>query len=171
MPGKAAAKPKKFYGDAESVEQVSRDLIGMFHPELASARIKFIFVSEASMKQGRPVFGKVRKLSGALEFLIEHDFLIEVALDQWNEMSAEQRTALVDHLLEGCTGEENDNTGEMKWSVREPEVKEFATILRRHGVWHDSLQSFVSIAKSINIDALVEEVEGGEEVVTTTLTD
>ena len=65
--------------------------------------------------------------------------------------------ALVDHLLERCTGEEDEKTGDMKWSIREPEVQEFATILRRHGAWHIGLTSFVEVAQSIELDEVIQE--------------
>lgn len=154
----------KVYGNAESVETLAKNLIPMYHPELATARVKYVFVDKASTKSGKPVYGKVRKVSGVMEFLIESDFMVEVALDQWNEMSEQMRTALVDHLLERLTGEEDDKSGEMKWAMREPDVQEFAAILRRHGAWNDDLTAFASVAKQINIDEIAEDV--AEEVTT-----
>jgi len=152
----------KVYAEAENVEKEANGLIPMYHPELATARFKYVFVDKASMKNGKPVRGKVRRISGILEFLVEADFLMEIALDQWNELADTQRKALIDHLLECCTGEEDENDGgAMKWSVREPDVQEFSAILRRHGAWNDDLAAFASIAKTIDIDSLVEEaVEG-----------
>ena len=149
----------KMYGEAELVESYAKKLIGPFHPELATARIKYIFVDKGSIKSGRPVFGKVRKISGALEYLTQLDFLVEIALDHWNELTEQQRTALVDHLLERCWGEESEeDSGAFKWSIREPDVQEFGSILQRHGVWNDSLGGFVSIAKKIKVDDLVDDV-------------
>lgn len=145
----------KLYTLAESVEAVALQTIPMFHPHLATARIGYIFVESATMKNGKPVLGKVRKVSGILEFLLERDFLVEVPLDQWNELADTQRQALVDHLLERCFGEENENDGEMKWATREPDVQEFSTILRRHGAWNDDLAGFVSVAKTVNVDDMV----------------
>jgi hypothetical protein len=147
----------RIYADAESVEKQAKSLITHFHPELASARFKYVFVDKASMKNGKPVRGKVRRISGVLEYLIEVDFLMEVALDCWNESPDAQRKALIDHLLECCIGEEDEKDGTMKWSVREPDVMEFSAILRRHGAWNDDLAAFATIAKTINIDALVEQ--------------
>ena len=132
---------------------------------MATARFKYVFVDKASQKNGKPVRGKVRRISGVLEFLLDADFMMEIALDCWNESPDTQRKALVDHLLEHCTGEEDDTSGEMKWSVREPDVREFAAILRRHGAWNEDLLSFASVAKTVDIDALVEEAV---ETVTTT---
>ena len=148
----------KLYSSAESVEAVASNLIPMYHPEIATARIKYLFVDKASTKGGRPVNGKVRKISGSLEYLLECDFIVEVALDQWNEKSEEQRQALVDHLLERCTGEEDEKTGDMNWTTREPDVSEFTAILRRHGAWNDDLAGFASVAKTVDIDGMVEDV-------------
>ena len=148
----------KVYGTAEGVETMAGELIPQFHPELATARFKYVFVDKASQKNGKPVRGKVRRITGILDFLIETDFLVEVALDCWNEMHDSQRKALIDHLLESCTGEEDaNNGGEMKWSVREPDVQEFAAILRRHGAWNEDLAAFTVIAKEIDVDSIVEE--------------
>ncbi len=148
----------KEYGMAEAVEEMATRLIPNYHPELATARVKYIYVDKASQKAGRPVLGKVRKVSGALQFLLECDFLIEVALETWNELTPQQRSALVDHLLERCFGEEDESSGEMKWSVREPDVQEFSSILQRHGAWNDELNGFVSIAQRVQIDDMVNDV-------------
>jgi len=148
----------KEYGMAESVEATALKLIPNFHPELATARIKYIYVDKASQESGRPVMGKVRKVSGALQFLLDIDFLIEVALDVYNDLQPDQKTALVDHLLERCFGEEDEKSGEMKWQVRKPDVQEFASILQRHGAWNEELDGFVSIAKNVRVEDLVNDV-------------
>ena len=148
----------KVYGEAENVEKIALNLIPMYHPELATARLRYVFVDKASIKNGKPVPGKVRKVSGVLEYLLSSDFMLEIGLDQWNEMNEGQRSALVDHLLERCTGEENEDDGSMKWSMREPDVQEFATILRRHGAWNDDLNAFASVAKQIDIEEIAAEV-------------
>lgn len=148
----------KVYGSADSVEAIAKNLIPMYHPELATARVKYIFVDKASMKNGKPIFGKVRKVSGVLEYLLESDFMLEIGLDQWNELSEQQRGALVDHLLERCTGEESEEDASMKWTMREPDVQEFSAILRRHGAWNDELTAFASVAKQIDIEEIAADV-------------
>jgi hypothetical protein len=146
------------YAEAESVEKFAKRLIPSFHPDLATARIKYMFVEKASKSKGRVVLGKVRKISGILQYLLNLDFLFEVALDQWNELSGDQREALIDHLLEQCFGEEDEKTGDMKWSVREPDVKEFTSIFKRHGAWHDNLTGFLSVAQEIDIDSIAKDI-------------
>lgn len=144
------------FSEAETVEEIAQRLIASYHPELATARIKFLFQEKAGKKGGKVVLGKAQKVSGVLEFYADCDFLLVVAQDQWMDLPAAKRTALVDHLLERCTGEEDpeDPAAPMKWKTREPDVNEFATILQRYGAWTEDLAGFCSVASSLN-----EEVE------------
>jgi hypothetical protein len=149
----------KEYVDAESVEVMAKQILPGFHPELVEAKIKYYFVSEHAMKGGRAISGKARKLSGAAQFLAGgYNFAIEVAMDLWNNMSEAQRRATIDHLLEYCTGVEDEDSGEMKYTMREPDVKEFSTIIRRHGAYNDDLAGLIQVAHTIRIDQRVQEI-------------
>jgi hypothetical protein len=148
------------YSAAESVQTVAQSLLATYHPELATARINYMFIDRVPKKGGRELYGKAVKVSGRWETLTELDFIIEVALPKWNDLTEDQRTALVDHLLERCHGEEDEETGEFKWSLREPDVQEFSTILKRHGIWNESLTSFVQVAQGLDIASIVEEETG-----------
>lgn len=152
----------RLYGTAERAEEIAQRLLPIYHSELGSARIQYIAVDKASQKNGRPVLGKAKKVSGAMEFLLEKDFLIEIALDCWNEASERQREALMDHLLECCTGIEDEKTGEMKWTMRTPDVQEFTSVLHRHGAWHEALEGMVEVAQRLNIEARVQEIQDSE---------
>lgn len=147
----------KLYGAAETVEEIADRLLPTYHPELATARIKYLGVDKGSKQNGKAVLGKASKVSGVYEFLTESDFVILVALDTWNDLDDRKRTALVDHLLEACTGEEDD-TGAMKWKMRKPDVNEFTSILNRHGAWTDELAGMVEVAQRLNIEARAQEV-------------
>ncbi len=139
------------WSDAESVESLAEGLISSHHPELATATFRYIFKEKASSKGGKKIYGSVKKMSEEGKFLTagNPDFVVIVALECWNELDSNKRLALVDHLLERCTGEEDDK-GEMKWSTRDPDVHEFASILSRHGTWTESLENFASVAASLD---------------------
>ena len=156
--------PKTFEPADGTVGAIAQGVITNYRPELATARFLYVFVSEASKKNGKEVLGTVKKLSGLNEWALEKDFVFTVALDKWQELSDNQRTALVDHLLERCVGEEDEKSGEIKWGVRDPDIQEFPNILYRHGAWNEDLQGFVSMAQSINIDQIVEEEVGEEDL-------
>lgn len=158
----------KMYNPSEAVEAMAKSLIPSHHPELATARMAFLFVDKTSRKGGRERWGSVTKVSGRWEFMTELDFIIEVASPIWNDITERQRQALVDHLLECCSGEEDEQSGEMKWSTREPDVQEFSSILQRHHVWNDSLTAFIRVAQEIDLSGIIssemsEETEGEVE--------
>jgi len=147
----------RVFSEAESVESLAQGLIPNYHPELTEARILYVFVDKASKKGGKELWGKAQKVSGVWEFYTEKDFIITVPADKWMTLEPAQQTALVDHLLERCTGEDDEKTGETKWIIREPDVQEFANILERHGVWNADLERFVMVAKDVDISHIAEE--------------
>jgi len=155
------------YENAEAVEAIANSLIPTYHPDLATARIRYVFKEKAGKKGGKTVYGTIKKMSDLMVFLIEADFLIEMALDAWNEMDAQKRTAAVDHLLERVYGEEDENSGEMKLKLREPDVQEFSSILSRHGAWNDDLVGFLTVAQTIDLSFMT---AGSTETATTTQT-
>jgi hypothetical protein len=161
------AQETEKYCDADVVEQIARRLIPVYHPEIATANIKFVFKTKTSMKHGRPVLGSAKRVSGIWNYLTEYDFLLEIAMTEWGPMPLEQREALVDHLLERCTGieDEKDAGAPMKWSVREPDVHEFSSILGRRGAWNADLQVFCNvIQQGVDIPGLVNSVEADDIV-------
>lgn len=142
--------PQTFF-EAEAVLEIADRLIGTYHPDLATARIKYLFQEKAGKKNGKVVLGVAKKVSGILEHFADCDFLLVVGQDAWNELDGQKKTALVDHLLERCTGIEDpeDPGAEMKWTTREPDVHEFSTILSRYGAWSEDLAGFIAIAQSL----------------------
>lgn len=140
------APEKVLFADFEEAENIASGLIRKHHPEVASARFKFICRSKAAKRAGSPVAGNVYKMSAKFEHLTQTDFVMEIALDVWNPLAPRQRTALVDHLLTRCVGDEDEKTGEMKWSLRPPEVQEFSEVAERHGQWNEPL---VEMAKCL----------------------
>jgi len=152
------------YSPAESVQSVAQSLLATYHPELAGARVAYMFIDRVPTKGGRELYGKAVKVSGRWESLTELDFCIEVSLPKWNDLTDDQKTALVDHLLERCSGEEQED-GSLKWILREPDVQEFSTILQRRGIWNESLVGFVQVAQGLDIASIMQE-ETGETVET-----
>ncbi len=153
---------KEWTDASDTIGSIAGGLIPNYHPHLANARMLYLFVSDAGKKGGHELFGRARRVSGFLEWVLNMDFILEISTPKWNELEADARTALVDHLLERCLGEE-DEDGSFKWSLREPEVQEFASILDRYGAWHKGLAGFVSVSKRVNLDGFdLEENEAAD---------
>jgi len=140
---KKSEKVPLLFADCEAVEELATRLIPRHHPHLGSAKIRYICRNVAAKRAGRPVSGNVYKMTGKWHFLTgDTDLVVEVALEVWNGLEPNQRIALVDHLLTRIVGEENEENGEMKYTIVQPEIQEFAEVAERHGQWHESLVEF-----------------------------
>ena len=137
-------------GDSESVAEIASKLIPKYHHELAGANIIYLCRNKSVKSAGKPVSGHVKKASPIESHISrsyfskngldeEANFIITVALEVWNGLQSSQRIALVDHLLTRCVGTEDEKTGDIKYSIRPPQVQEFPEIAERHGRWNDEL--------------------------------
>lgn len=138
-------------GDMESAKEIADKLIAKHHHDLASANFIYLCRNKSAKRGGKPVPGHVKKASPTERHISRHyfqglgdgdeevDFVITIALDVWNNLLPNQRTATLDHLLTHCQAVEDEKTGAMKYSVRAPTVQEFPDICERYGRWNDDL--------------------------------
>ena len=151
--------PREYSDAGDDIQRMAEGLIANYHPEVSTARIRYIFISEAPSKGGQKLYGKVQKVSGFMEWALELDFIVQISADLWNEAQEHERSAILDHLLERCTAEESEKDGSMIWKIREPDVQEFSSILDRHGAWNNSLAGFVNVAQKVDMSAFAETTE------------
>lgn len=113
------------YKKAPEVKIIADDLMEKYHHHLIGVPVFYVFHEQAKEKKGRTVLATASKQGGlmalmARNMLPQHDFgtakdaeffLIDVAHDAWEKLTAEQQTALVDHELSHCVLDEKDNLG------------------------------------------------------------
>lgn len=141
---------------APDVRRIAETLIAKHHKHLTGIRMEYLFLSEASRRNGKITLGTARKITGYNALLstpsvigdpegtsegLEY-FLITIAADTWELLPDKARIALVDHELAHCAIDRNDD-GEVSLSLRNHEIEEFAAILRRHGLWKPDLTDFM----------------------------
>jgi hypothetical protein len=139
------------FGGFDAGVEIAGRLIPKHHPHLISAKFEFFLRNKAQKQGSKKVSGIVKKASPFERHIIsqfrndheEPDFIVIIALDAWNDFQPSQRVALIDHLLTRCYGEEVEEDGSMKYSIRPFDVQEFAEVVQRHGKWNGSLQEFV----------------------------
>lgn len=123
----------------DEVYDLMRQMIANFHPDLASVdkEIAIIMRSKAGKSGGQVVLGKTRKAPSLLGVLGPKDykFIIELAGDEWTNLTDKQREALMDHHLCACNVEIDDVSGEIKCQVMSPDFIGFRGELERHGIW------------------------------------
>lgn len=146
------------YADAPEVEAIANTLIPLHHRHLASVPVRYIYRSEAASRNGKIVYGTAQKIGGRTAFLVGLDahvgvetdvgepfFLVEIARDEWDEMSEDKRRALVDHELCHCVVE-TDKDGLPALKLRGHDLEEFCDIVERHGLWRRDIEDFAKVA-------------------------
>lgn len=146
----AKKEPVRIWRATEAEQIASEEIIPRYHPDLADARVMFLFTSKERKSGGKVVWAKTSKLSGANKFLSSgndedheegYDFLVLISGEIWDSISDAKRRALVDHELSHCVGKETDDG--FKWSIRTHDIEEFTDVVKRHGTWNNEVTSFI----------------------------
>ena len=137
--GKSVQAVPLQFDPAESVEKLAKTLIPKHHSHLGSARIAYLFKNKPMKSKGVDVAATAEKISKKNHALCGYHFLITVAYPTWNDLSDKEKLAVVDHELEHCFVEDDEKTGEPKYSILPHDVEEFSAIIRRHGLYTTSL--------------------------------
>jgi hypothetical protein len=140
--------PRKEYGPAHEARYIAQRLIDLFHPQLAGARIEYVFVSEPPKQMGRELAGRARKVTGLMAHLAtpgsegepESFFCIEITKPKWDLRPLKWKVALVDHELKHCDYE--DELDDLITVGHDEE--DFDDIVERHGVWNEGLENFIN---------------------------
>ena len=135
------------YEVSERIEQVAKELIGLYHPHLAGAKIAYMMKKAPEEKDGKVapqkqrrmgkkgVMGVARTVPALYYALTGFDFVIEIDEIFWDILDLDQQTALVDHELCHCVMDEKG------FYVRDYDVEEFVAIVKRHGNWKHELEA------------------------------
>lgn len=139
---------------AETVEELAKGLITQYHPHLIHASIAYIYKNKPMKSKGRIVFATAQRCGQLLKDLLKisggkvYDFIITVNYEEWGKLTDEQKRAVIDHELCHCWVEENENTGDLKFSILPHSLQEFGAVVDRYGtdVFED-LRKFCELAR------------------------
>jgi hypothetical protein len=132
-----------YWKASEDIYEMMKGLVANNHPDLVLAvdDIAIVFKEKAGKSGGRAVLGAARKVAPIANALSDksYKFVLEIGADLWEHgLTGRQREALLDHLLSACHGDEDENSGEMKWSVVKPDITAFRGNVERYGLWFPS---------------------------------
>jgi hypothetical protein len=157
----------KFF-PAPEVEEIAKDLISKYHKHLIdlSVDVRYSFIDKTPKSKGKEVWGTTTKITGKNAYHAadnpdgEPFFSISISKDVWDVLPQAARIALVDDRLCECWAEvkqakneadanvdaeiEQDNP--VKLSLRAPDVVEHSCIIKRHGLWRESVEELVEAA-------------------------
>lgn len=149
-------------------------LINQYHPDLAIIQdeIVILFKDKASVTNGVTILGKTKKSPPILPVLtdkkFDYRFIIEIGADEWNKLTDEQRTALIDHHLCSMKVEEDAQSGEIKCSIKPPDFVGYKDEVARHGMWRplddDTLTAVENMFQNASSQAPKKRAVGSTEL-------
>lgn len=155
-----------FKANENIVARVKR-IIKDNHPDLflIQDEIAILIRDKAGKRGGRVVYGKTMKAPKILEILGDTDykFIIELAGDEWQNLTSSQQEALLDHQLCACRAEEDEETGDVKYFVAPPDIGYYYDELDRHGNWRPELDGEDTEDLQPVSDVMADLVSGSQE--------
>lgn len=139
------------YTPAPDVEIIAKKIIQDTRPVLGHVQISYMFRPEAAVSDGKATSGMCIKVDDRNRMIHDHDFIIEIAKDIWDEATEEFKLALVDHEL-GHAGLRTDEDGDILYDektnrprtfIKKHDIEEFEDVLERHGAFHKGLRDFL----------------------------
>ena len=137
--GKSTQAVPVQFDPADEVEQLAKRLIPKYHSHLASAKLAYLFKNKSIKSKNREVVATAKTIGKDMHALSGYDFLITTAYPTWQELSDKQKLAVIDHELEHCFVEDDEKTGDTKYSILPHDVEEFGSIIKRHGLYTTDL--------------------------------
>ncbi|SDF77771.1 putative metallopeptidase [Sporomusa acidovorans] len=142
---KAPAGPKFEYAP-EAVLKLAARLIDEYHSRLSEANISYIMRNGTWKKKGDTVDADVSVVSGANRFETNKHFRITINAEVWLNADDKTKAYILDRQLSRCSKEETTN-GDVKWSTRDYFVKEFPSLIERHGLVTEELRQLDQVMK------------------------
>ena len=130
-------------------------LIGQYHPHLAliEDEIAVVFREKASEVAGTIILGKTKKAPAIITTLTDKKFnfrfIIELGADEWQALTLQQQSALLDHHLYSMVAEEDPNTGSIKCGIRPPDFIGYKDEVERHGMWRPMDDELLSVVEKM----------------------
>ncbi len=142
---KTPAGPKFEYAP-ESVLILAARMIDQYHNRLSEAKISYVMRNGTWKKKGDTVDADVSVISAANRFELDKQFRITINADIWLNADDKTKAYILDKQLSRCAKEETTN-GDVKWSTRDYYLKEFPSLIERHGFITEELRQLDQVMK------------------------
>jgi len=124
---------------ADEVTKALEELIVNHHPDLImiSDQIAVVFRETAAKSGGEVVLGSTKTVAAMTNLLAGKDwkFIIELAGDEWVNLTDRQKEALLDHHLCACSADQDEITGFVKCRVQPADYHAYYDNVKRYGHW------------------------------------
>ena len=127
---------------SQELENLSKEVIEKEHLDFGDAKIGFLFVDPYISKT---TVGRCMRTNKELKFFSKYDYIIEMSKEVWEAIDDKVRYILMYHELLHIHIENDEKTQEVKFLLKDHDVKDFHIIIKRFGIdWFTNLKTLVS---------------------------
>ena len=127
---------------SQELENLSKEVIEKEHLNFGDAKLGFLFVDPYISKT---TIGRCMKTNKELKFFSKYDYIIEMSKEIWEAIDDKVRYILMYHELLHIHMENDEKTQEVKFLLKDHDVKDFYVIIKKFGIdWFTSLKTLVS---------------------------
>ena len=143
-----------FWRADSDVVDMATAVIKQYRPELADTEIVYMFKEKAGKKGPKVVIATARKVSSkenvvhSFEGKADVTFVVEIGADAWQELSPDQRKAVLHHELCHC-GFDDKEDGGPEPALIPHDIEEFSEVVEAHGFYMKDVIDFAT--KIINM--------------------
>jgi Putative phage metallopeptidase len=136
--------------ELQAVKALLNPAVKSWHPELSEARFALMWkISVEPDQDGRLELGKAKRASDCDRELSDHDLVIFLNREAWDDLKDEQRIALLDHelshfapVMDDGGNQKRDDRGRLCFRTVKHDLGEFRAVVRRHGCYLSDLELF-----------------------------
>lgn len=132
------------YTPAPEVEEIAKQLIDKFRPELSGWKIAYVFKATASKSKEGEILGQARRDNDLSRLLHGFDGMVIIAFDKWVSMDDDQKARLTFHELEHFA----PNIEKSCLDIIEHPINEFPSVIKIFGPGQESDISFIEAYQS-----------------------
>lgn len=151
-----------FWKAGEEVTECAKQLIAKFNPMAVDANIAYIMRSKHAKRGDKVIWGSCIKQSDRAKLLHGYDYMVEISEDIFNSLSSNQKEALIAHEIMHIACEEDEQTGDVKFGLKQHDFSDFKAIVNHYGAYTSDLEE---LAKIIELRSVEEEVDKKKNVV------
>lgn len=131
MSAPKSAKVKKTFEKSDELMSLGEKVINDQKIDVYPAKICYLLVYPNVSKT---VAGRCVRSGRELKFFSGFDYLIEMSGELWDALDDDTRKILMEHELKHVLPVPNDKTGDWEFKIRDHDVQDFASIIKKHGI-------------------------------------
>ncbi len=127
---------------SEELKELAKQVLDKEKLDVEEAKIGYLLVDPYISKT---TVGRCIRANKELKFFSKFDYIIEMSKEVWEQLDDKTKYVLMFHELLHVFIEHDEKTGEVKFLLKDHDVKDFYTIIKQFGIeWFSGLKTQVA---------------------------